>query len=233
MQYAIQWKLTQQLESDSSVDELLAKIKTEKERLIKEWKIKKEKPLAPITDDEKPFEIPSNWRWVKLWMIAEFNWGFAFKSTEYVKEWNWIRVLRISDFNEHWLVNKSPVYIPYDEKLETYELSESDIVMCMTWWTVWKSYLFRELKEKMYVNQRVADIKCNTILNVNYVYIVILSNHIQSIIGQNKNSTNDNISADLIRNFIIPIPPIEEQQRIVDRVECFMKLSEWLNVRTE
>lgn len=66
LQEAIQGKLTKQLPSDGDARTLLEQIKAEKERLIKEKKIKKEKPLAPITDDEIPFDIPENWCWVRL-----------------------------------------------------------------------------------------------------------------------------------------------------------------------
>ena len=224
LQKAIQGKLVEQNPNDEPASELLKKIREEKERLIKDGKIKKEKTLTSIIDEEKPFDIPESWNWIRLGEVSSFNGGFAFKSSEYVEEWKWIRVLRISDFNEYWLVNKSPVYIPYDEKLENYKLSKWDIVMCMTGGTVWKSYLFEELEEEMYVNQRVADIKCNNMLNIKYIYTVILSNYIQAIINQSKNSTNDNISADLIRNFVIPLPPLEEQKRIVDKLDELMPL---------
>ena len=70
LQAAIQGKLTQQLESDSSVDELLEKIRIQKELLIKEKKIKKEKPLKPISEDEIPFDIPDSWRWVYINQVA-------------------------------------------------------------------------------------------------------------------------------------------------------------------
>lgn len=71
LQAAIQGKLTQQLKSDSSVDELLEQIRTQKELLIKEKKIKKEKPLKPISEDEIPFDIPANWKWVRLNTICK------------------------------------------------------------------------------------------------------------------------------------------------------------------
>lgn len=66
LQAAIQGKLTKQLPEDGTAADLLASIKAEKEKLIKEKKIKKEKPLAPISEDEIPFDIPDNWEWVKL-----------------------------------------------------------------------------------------------------------------------------------------------------------------------
>ena len=66
LQSAIQGKLTEQLATDDKVEDLLQAIKEEKERLIKEKKIKKQKPLPEITEEEIPFTIPENWKWVRL-----------------------------------------------------------------------------------------------------------------------------------------------------------------------
>ena len=66
LQAAIQGKLTKQLPEDGTAGDLLASIKAEKEQLIKEKKIKKEKPLAPIAEDEIPFDIPESWVWIRL-----------------------------------------------------------------------------------------------------------------------------------------------------------------------
>ena len=68
LQAAIQGKITEQREEDGTADELLAEIKAEKDRLIKEGKIKKEKPLPAISEDEIPFDLPESWRWVYLFL---------------------------------------------------------------------------------------------------------------------------------------------------------------------
>ena len=96
--------------------------------------------------------------------------------------------------------------------------------MCMTGGTVGKSFFVSELPEPMLVNQRVADIKINDILNKKYCYHFILSPYIQRIIDESKNSTNDNISVALINSFIVPVPPLAEQERIVAEIEKFEPL---------
>ena len=63
---ALQGKLTKQLDTDGNVDEMLVKMQEEKEKLVADKKIKKEKPLPEIQDEEIPFDIPDNWRWVRL-----------------------------------------------------------------------------------------------------------------------------------------------------------------------
>ena len=73
LQYAIQGKLVPQDANDESAEILYAKIQAEKQKLIKEGKIKKDKPLPPITTDEIPFDIPSTWKWVRLGSISNYS----------------------------------------------------------------------------------------------------------------------------------------------------------------
>lgn len=86
LQSAIQGKLTEQLATDDNVEDLLQAIKEEKELLIKEKKIKKQKPLPKITEEEIPFAIPENWKWVRLGEISLLNIGLTFKPTEISNE---------------------------------------------------------------------------------------------------------------------------------------------------
>ena len=72
LQYAIQGKLVEQRSEEGSAEELYYQIQQEKQRLIAEGKIKKEKPLPEITEDEKPFDIPETWKWVKLGEISTY-----------------------------------------------------------------------------------------------------------------------------------------------------------------
>ena len=217
LQLAIQGKLVTQDANDEPAEVLYTKIQTEKQKLIKEGKIKKDKPLPPITEDEIPFTIPSTWKWVRLGDIAIINGGFAFKSTQYMDAG--IRVIRISDFDENGFKNNKIVRYNYTNDLEQYLIELNNIIMAMTGGTVGKSYFVSNLPEQMVSNQRVATIKINSNICPEYVNIVILSPIIQKLIQISKNSTNDNISMDLINSFIIPLPPLVEQKRIVAKIE--------------
>ena len=216
LQAAMQGKLTEQLETDTPVSALLADIKAEKDRLISEKKIKKEKPLSAISDDDISFDIPESWTWVNLGDISYTNGGFAFKSSDYSNVG--VRVIRISDFSNIGISNKQVVRHPYNESLAQYKIKENDILMCMTGGTVGKCCIVKCVDEEMVTNQRVANITSVKVLP-KFLYSILSGPIIQEIINRNKNSTNDNISMDLITTFPIPIPPIEEQERIVQRIE--------------
>lgn len=216
LQLAIQGKLVPQRAEEGTAEELYNQIQAEKQKLIKEGKIKKEKPLPPITDDEKPFEIPKNWKWVRLGEISFINGGYAFKSENFKQ--NGIRVIRISDFNENGLINTKIVRHIFDESLEPFLLKEKDIILCMTGGTVGKSYFVKKLNEQMMTNQRVATIR-SIFVHQEYINFIVLSPLIQKIIKDSKNSTNDNISMGTINSFIVPLPPLAEQKRIVAKIE--------------
>ena len=94
LQYAIQGKLTQQLPEDGDARDLLKEIQKEKARLIKEEKIKKEKPLPEITEDEIPFEIPENWCWVRFPEVFFFQEGPGIMAVDFCQKG--IPLIRIS-----------------------------------------------------------------------------------------------------------------------------------------
>ena len=166
--------------------------------------------------DVVPFDIPDSWEWVRLGNISNINGGYAFKSTDYTSEGT--RVIRISDFNENGFVNKSIVRHKFDDTLQDFLIEKENIILCMTGGTVGKSYFVKEIPEPMMTNQRVATIKILKALE-DYINLVVLSPITQKVIQDSKNSTNDNISMDTIKGFFIPLPPLQEQQRIVDKLK--------------
>lgn len=238
LQLAVQGKLTQafrdrhpELVSGSqSAKALLASIKVEKEQLIKEKKIKKEKPFPAIVADEIPFELPEGWEWCRLNDISSINGGFAFKSSQYIDEG--VRVIRISDFDEDGLKNAKIVRYEYTDDLEVYRLEIHNIIMAMTGGTVGKSFFINSIEEPMVTNQRVATIKLIQPVYEAYVNCVVPTRLIQDVIAEAKNSTNDNISMSDIKGFYIPLPPLPEQRAIVETVNTLFKEVEALEKLT-
>lgn len=233
LQLAIQGKLVKQNPNDEPASELVKKIYEEKKKLIAEGKIKKDKNesyifkdddncyyektgnKAPAKVEDLPFDIPENWTWIRLKHVSFLNGGFAFKSDKFSKEG--IRVIRISDFDENGIKSKNIKRYPYEPALEQYEIKCGDILLCMTGGTVGKSTFIHEIDEPSYINQRVALIRINKI-NTAYFYTVLSSPYLVDVIKSNKTSTNDNISMGLIEDFLIPLPPLIEQQRIVEKI---------------
>ncbi|MFC0933489.1 restriction endonuclease subunit S, partial [Pasteurella multocida] len=168
-------------------------------------------------DEELPFEIPDSWCWVRLRDIAIIFGGFAFKSNYFTNIGN--LVIRISDFNNNGLILKSNMRYEYTPNLKKYLIYNSDIIMAMTGGTVGKSLYISELPEdKVLINQRVACIR-SILVNSKYTNLVINSSFTLNKINRIKNSTNDNISIEDINDFYMPIPPLDEQERIVEKIE--------------
>ena len=237
LQQAIQGKLVPQDPNDEPASVLLERIREEKVRLVEEKKIKKEKNPSVIfrgednsyyekftlsgevkcIDEEIPFEIPNGWEWCRLGDITIVIGGYAFPSED-IKGETGVRVIRISDFNEKGWVNNKVVRYNGKEKLIQYEVRINDLLLAMTGGTVGKSFLVDYLQEKTLLNQRVASIRAiNTLPK--YLNILLKAPLTLDIINSIKNSTNDNISMKDINNFLYPLPPLAEQQRIVEKIE--------------
>ena len=235
LQEAIQGKLVPQIIEDGTAYELLEQIKAEKQNLVKEGKLKKSALATSVIfrgDDNKywekngkdvvcidaeiPFEVPSSWIWCRMGDCVSIIGGYAFKSYD-LKSSLGIRVIRISDISEKGLVNKNIVKYNGNEDLTQYLIKRNDILIAMTGGTVGKSLLLTEkLSEPLLLNQRVAIIRNNWI-NVEYLNVFLHSPYIKQIIDKKKNSTNDNISMSDLNGFLIPLPPLKEQYRIVER----------------
>lgn len=171
-----------------------------------------------------PYDLPEKWYWVKCKDVCKLLGGFAFKSDNYTDSKDAVRVIRISDFNNDKLLDDEIKKYPYSNVLDAYEIFENDILMCMTGGTVGKTCLFPKLPYRCFLNQRVALFRTEH-LEINYLYYVLKSANILKIINDTKRSTNDNISMKIIGEFDIPFPPLEEQKRIVAKLdEMFAEL---------
>lgn len=179
-----------------------------------------------IFESALPYEIPYGWTLTNLNNVAEINGGFAFKSTDYTDDG--MRVVRISDFDELGFKDHKIVRHSFRQELSKFCLAEDNILMAMTGGTVGKSLLVNVLPEPMIVNQRVATIKVLEGTCATYVDIVIRAEGVQAAIQKAKNSTNDNISMNDIKGFAVPLPPLEEQFRIVAKVDELMAFCDQL-----
>ena len=164
-------------------------------------------------DEEIPFGIPKGWEWTRLGNVAELIGGYAFKS-ESLKGRSGTRVIRISDISESGFVNKNIVRYCGASVSDSFKIQNGDILIAMTGGTVGKSMYITNTPEALLLNQRVAAIRCSY-LNTDYLDVVIKSPLVQDVVNDKKNSTNDNISMGDIYNFLIPVPPYQQQFRII------------------
>ena len=227
LQQAIQGKLVEQRPEEGTAEELFAQIQAEKRRLIKEGKIKKEKPLPEITEEEKPFDIPESWMWVR--------WGDLSQSIQYgynapAQESGRIKMVRISDIQGGKVLWDSVPYCEIKEDdISTYLLGANDILFARTGGTVGKSYLVREVPEEAIYAGYLIRTRYSSLLCPEYLKYFMES---QLYWGQLRNGTiataQPNCNGKTLSKMVLPLPPLAEQKRIVEKLEQLLPLCERL-----
>ena len=216
----IQGKLTEQLSEDGNAEDLYEEIRAEKAKLVKGCKIKKEKALPEITEDAIPFNIPSNWKWVRLGDIsAKISSGNTpaggKKSNAYVeKGYSFFREQNIYNDGIH---EEGLVYIT-EELLKTRENSTvmpMDILLNITGGSIGRCALIPDDFTKGSINQHILIIRMIDPRLRFYIHTCICSPFIQKYIKGNTVGDKDGFSAGRCKNMLIPLPPLEEQRRIV------------------
>lgn len=242
LQLAVMGKLVKQDPSDEPASELLKKIADEKAKLIKEGKIKKSKPLPEIGEDEKPFELPSGWEYTRLSNIAELKGGFAYKS-ELFTESGKNQVIRMGNVRPDFLrLNEKAVFINESLALQTAdaELFENDIVITMTGTRGKKDYLYTAqvkheyLKNyKLFLNQRLTCIRVSKeYINAQFISILLKVDQIlQPLFDSATGTANQaNVGMLALGNTIIPLPPLDEQKHIAEKVNQLFSMIDQLQV---
>ena len=223
LQQAIQGKLVEQRPEEGTAEELFAQIQAEKRRLIKAGKIKKEKPLPEITEEEKPFDIPESWMWVR--------WGDLSQSIQYgynapAQESGRIKMVRISDIQGGKVLWDSVPYCEIKEDdISTYLLGANDILFARTGGTVGKSYLVREVPEEAIYAGYLIRTRYSSLLCPEYLKYYMES---QLYWGQLRNGTiataQPNCNGKTLSKMVLPLPPLAEQKRIVEKLEQLLPL---------
>ena len=226
LQSAIQGKLTDQLESDGDARALVADIQTEKKRLIKEGKIKKEKDLPEINEDEVPFDIPDNWCWVRLGNIG--IWGAGATPNRSKKEYydkGKIPWIKTGDLNDGIIYEIPECITELALKESSVKLQpKGTVLIAMYGATIGKIGI---LDFDATTNQACCGcIPLNGVYNL-YLFYYLMS-HKRDFINQGAGGAQPNISREKIIMTIIPIPPLAEQQRIVERLEQLLPLCDTL-----
>ena len=227
LQYAIQGKLVEQRAEEGTGEELYQQIQTEKQHLIAEKKIKKEKPLAEIAEDEIPFDIPESWKWVR-WGNLSFSIQYGYNAP--AKQAGRIKMVRISDIQNGKVIWDSVPFCDIrDEDLPTYLLEENDILFARTGGTVGKSYIVKEIPEEAIYAGYLIRTRYSDMLCPEYLYYFMQT---QLYWIQLRNGTiataQPNCNGQTLSKMILPLPPLAEQKRIVAKIEELLPLCERL-----
>lgn len=224
LQQAVEGKLCEQDPKDEPASVLLEKIKAEKERLIAEKKIKKQKPLPPISEEEKPFLLPKGWEWCRLGEIFNTVSGTtpSRSNPEYYNspQYYWVKT---TDLNNsvvrtcEELVSKIAI-----EKCKLHILPVDTVCIAMYGGagTIGKTGI---LGIESSINQSVAAVLPIKLYNMRFLHIYLKSSR-RKWMGFAAGSRKDpNINREIVKKFCIPIPPLAEQNRIVQKVDAVME----------
>lgn len=215
---AIRGKLVEQRPEEGSAEELYAQIQEEKKKLIAEGKIKKEKPLPEIKDEEIPFDIPKSWKWVKLGNISESNIGLTYSPSD-ISEIG-IPVMRSCNIQNNRLdFNNDLVRVNIKNIPEKNLLKENDILICARNGSralVGKNAIIPKLSEPCAFGAFMAMVRTPF---SKYVKIFLDSGSFRSVLDSVNTTTINQITQKNLLNIVIPLPPLSEQKRIVAKIE--------------
>ncbi len=233
---SMQGKLARQNSTDEPAEILLEKIKAEKEKLVAEKRVKRDKPLPPINAEEIPFEIPSNWTWCRLGELCEINGGkrvpagysLLTKPTPYI-------YIRVSDMQNGTIIGTDLHYIEEEiyQQIKRYTISKDDIYMTIVGATIGKCGLVPERFHNVNLTENAVKVT-PIIVNKNFLYSLFKMPFAQDqFIEKTKKVGVEKMAIFRFKNSVLPLPPLAEQERIVAKLEKLMKFCDELeaNIR--
>ena len=221
LQLAIQGKLVEQRPEEGTAEELYKQIQAEKQALIKAGKLKKEKPLPEITEDEMPFDIPESWKWVRLGSIGDWAAGSTPPRTNLAFYGGNIPWLKTGDLNDS-IIDQVPETITELalEKTSVRLNPVGSVLMAMYGATIGKLGI---ISVPMTTNQACcACIPHRGIYNL-YLFYFLLAQR-RTFIKKGEGGAQPNISKEKIIDSVFTLPPVGEQRRIVAKIEELLPL---------
>ena len=230
LQQAIQGKLVEQRPEEGTAQELYEQIQAEKQRLIKEGKLKKEKPLPEITEEEKPFEIPEGWMWVRLGDIVTVLGGKRIPAGRKLStEDTGHKYIRISDMKNGSVVTDNLLYVPADiyPSISKYIICKDDVYITVAGTIGRIGRIPKELDGANLTENadRLVFFSINQDWLIQCLNSVLVQSQIIEVttkVGQPK------LAIKRIQELVIPLPPLAEQKRIVEKLEELLVMCERL-----
>jgi type I restriction enzyme S subunit len=234
---AVSGKLVPQDPNDESAEVLLEKIQAEKEKLIKEGKIKKQKPLSPISEDEIPYKLPDGWVWCRFGDICKYITSGSTPSKVHFTDNEEIPYLKVYNIvNQKINFEYKPQFIKQDihnTKLKRSILETDDLIMNIVGPPLGKTALIPDKYNEWNCNQAIAVFKTvDKTLNV-YLHLYLSEGSFLNQINLIGTAGQDNISITKSNNILVPLPPLEEQKRIVEKVEKLMATCDALELEVQ
>ena len=215
LQYAFQGKLVEQRPEEGTAEDLYKTIQEEKQKLIKEGKIKKEKTLDTIAEDEIPFDIPSTWKWCYLGEIFTHTAGKALNAKNTIGE----KHKYITTSNVYWdhfeLDNLKEMYYTEDE-IEKYSVQYGDLLV-LEGGDVGRTAIW-DLHISYCIQNHIHRLRPYAEVNIRYFYYVMMYLKFRGDIA-GKGIGIKGLSANALHCINIPLPPLAEQHRIVAKIE--------------
>ena len=221
LQLAVQGKLVEQRAEEGTARELLEQIKLEKDQLIKDKKIKKSKPLPEITEDEIPFEIPESWEWVRVGEIGSLTRGSGIKRTEVIEDG--YPCIRYGELYTTYRTKfeKTVSFVTKELFDKCHKIHTGDVAMTLTGENKTDIAMAVTYEGKDTIAMG-GDMTCWSHHMMNPLYLVYFINSPYAISCKRNLATGDiiiHISNDKLATILMPVPPLEEQHRIVAKIE--------------
>lgn len=232
LQEAIQGKLTQEWREQNPntepASELLERIKAEKKQLINYKKIRKEKPLPSITEDETPFKIPENWTWCRLGQITTLKGGKRVSNGYKLLKYRTNHIyIRVTDMKNGTISENDIHYIDNDmyEKIKNYTISKNDLYITIAG-TIGEVGVVPERFDNMNLTENAAKfVFNNSLINKYWLKYFLISNFCQKQFSKKtkKKTAQPKLALSRIKTSLLPIPPLDEQKAIVGKVKSLMQ----------
>jgi type I restriction enzyme S subunit len=210
---AVRGRLAKQSAGDETAQSLMERIRRSHQTV---------RVLPEVKESEVEYAVPSSWQWVRFGEIQRFINGYAFKSNEYQKEG--IGLVRIGDISGGEIRSSDMTYVSerfLSELKPDLQVRHGDLVIAMSGATTGKVG-FNYTRETFLLNQRVGKI-VPLLVDSKYLFY-FLSTRIRSNLQQSAGTAIPNLSTEQINNTLFPLPPLEEQRRIVTRTEHLLSL---------
>ena len=230
LQMAIQGKLVEQRPEEGTAEELYKQIQKEKKKLIKEGKIKKEKPLPEITEDEIPFDIPVDWIWIKLGEIVSVLGGKRIPAGRTLTADNTgYKYIRVSDMKNGSVLAENLLYVPTDiyPSISRYVIHKEDVYITVAG-TIGRVGKIPPEVDGANLTEN-ADRLVFSSIDQDWLIKCLESSLVQQqIIDATTKVGQPKLAIKRIQELLIPLPPLTEQKRIVAKLEEILPLCERL-----